>query len=57
MKNNAFFVIDDFENEFTKIINNIDQNDLSIFTENEFMESRDKKGNLSFIEKKKQFMK
>jgi hypothetical protein len=54
LKNNAFFVIDDFENEFTKIINKIDQNDLSIFTENEFMESRDKKGNLSFIEKKKQ---
>ena len=50
-KNNAFFVIDDFESEFKKITKNIDQNDLSKFTENEFMESRDKKGNLSLLKK------
>lgn len=54
LKNNAFFINEDFKNNFDKIIKNINSNCLNEFTNNEFMESRDKNGNLSLLNKKQQ---
>ena len=54
LKNNAFFINEDFKNNFDKIIENINSNCLNEFTNNEFMESRDKNGNLSLLNKKQQ---
>ena len=54
LKNNAFFIVDDLKDNFLNIINNLNQNNLENFTNHEFMESRDKNGDLTYLDKKKQ---
>ena len=54
LKNNAFFVLEDLKQNFLSLTENINLSKLDDFTNHEFMESRDKKGNLSFLDRNQQ---
>lgn len=54
LKNNAFFVVEDYKENFVNIIRNLSLNKLDNFTNHRFKESRDKNGNLSYLDKKSQ---
>jgi hypothetical protein len=53
MKNNAFFINNDFSDCFKTIVVNR-KNNLYEYTNHNFMESRDKKNNLTFLKPKQQ---
>ena len=54
LKNNAFFVLDDLKHNFSNLIENINLSKLDEFTQHEFMESRYKNGDLSFLDRNQQ---
>ena len=54
LKNNAFFVLDDLKDNFSNLIENINLSKLDEFTQHEFMESRYKNGDLSFLDRNQQ---
>ena len=54
LKNNAFFVVEDYKENFVNIIRNLSLNKLDNFTYHRIKESRDKNGNLSYLDKKSQ---
>lgn len=57
MKNNAFFVQEKYKNNFLKILENKENFNSNFNTNNLFMESRDQKGNLTFLNKNEQIKK
>ena len=53
LKNNAFFINKDFDQLFKQVIP--DENlELEKYTDHKFQESRDKKGNLTYLSRKEQ---
>lgn len=54
LKNNAFFINEDYKNFIQEIAESIKSQKLEDFTNHQFMESRDKNGNLNYLCKKKQ---
>jgi len=51
LKNNAFFVIEDLAFYFKKIINSLNSDNLKLYTDCKFMESRDKNNRLQYLSK------
>jgi len=54
LKNNAFFVNEDYKNFVHEIIESVKFQKLEDFTNHQFMESRDKSGALNYLSKQKQ---
>lgn len=54
LKNNAFFINEDYKNFIQEITESIKSQKLEDFTNHQFMESRDINGNLNYLSKKKQ---
>ena len=48
-KNNAFFVCEAYQNYFEEILKNVNSKDLSNFTNHKFLESRDQKSKLTYL--------
>lgn len=55
LKNNAFFVIEDLAFYFKKIINSLNSDNLKLYTDCKFMESRDKNNRLQYLSKNQKF--
>jgi hypothetical protein len=55
LKNNAFFVIEDLAFYFKKIINSLSSDNLKLYTDCKFMESRDKNNRLQYLSKNQKF--
>ena len=53
-RNNAFFISEKFENIFQQLSNELTKINLSKYTNKKFMESRDLRGNLLYLSKKKE---
>ena len=53
-KNNAFFIMNDYQDNFTTLTKNIDLNDLANYTNHSFMESRDQNSKLTYLNKDQQ---
>ena len=56
-KNNAFFIMNDYQDNFTTLTKNIDLNDLANYTNHSFMESRDQNSKLTYLNKDQQIKK
>ena len=56
-KNNAFFIMNDYQDNFTTLTKNIDLNDLTNYTNHSFMESRDQNSKLTYLNKDQQIKK
>ena len=54
LKNNAFFVEKNYQNNFEQLFKNISLDDLEKYTDYKFCESRDKKSNLTYENPKQQ---
>ena len=53
LKNNAFFINKDFEQLFKNVISDKNK-ELEKYTDHKFQESRDRKGNLTYLSRKEQ---
>ena len=55
LKNNAFFIIEDLAVYFSKVVNSLNLDNLKVYTDCKFMESRDKNNRLQYLSKNKKF--
>jgi hypothetical protein len=56
-KNNAFFVMNNYQDDFIALTKNINLNDLTNYTNHVFMESRDHDSKLTYLNRKQQIKK
>ena len=56
-KNNAFFVMNNYEDDFINLTKNINLNDLTNYTNHVFMESRDHGSKLTYLNRQQQIKK
>jgi hypothetical protein len=56
-KNNAFFILSEYKNDFINLIKSINLNNLASYTNHSFMESRDQDSKLSYLNRDEQISK